>query len=95
MKACDHNIPTRTTGQAAEAGAQGLNNPQGVETLIPMSDTCADLHDIWLFLGMNDRRMQAVWDLCQGEDRRFYRQKVADIAEIARTMRRHTNGRTI
>ena len=71
--------------------APGLNNPQGVE--IPMSDTTADLHDIWLFLGMNDRRMQALWDLCQGENRRFYRQKVAELADITRTMRRHTNGR--
>ena len=29
MKARDHNIPTRTTGQATEAGAQSFNNPQG------------------------------------------------------------------
>ena len=91
METRNHNRSAEHTGQPERA--PGLNNPQAGE--IPMSDTAADLHDIWLFLGMNDRRMQAVWGLCQGEDRRFYRQKVADIAEIARTMRRHTNGRTI
>ena len=85
---------TDARSQVKTEGAQGLNNPQGVETLIPMSDTCADLHDIWLFLGMNDRRMQAVWDLCRGDDCQYYRQKVADIAEIARAMRRRTKGRT-
>ena len=29
MKLRDHHTPTRTTGQATEAGAQDLNNPQG------------------------------------------------------------------
>jgi hypothetical protein len=94
MKARDHNIPTRTTGQATEAGAQSFNNPQGFETEIPMSDTAADLHDVWVFFGMSNRGLQAVWDLCQGVDRQYYRQKLAEIADITRTMRRRTNGRT-
>ena len=88
------NTNTRTTAAESKTRGSRLNNPQVGEIEIPMSDTSADLHDIWLFFGMGQKRLQDLWDLCQGVDRHFYRQKVAEMAEIARTMRRHTNGRT-
>ncbi len=75
-----------TTNPVNGEGAKGLSNPQGVE--IPLSDTAADLHIIQIMFGMSTRRLQALWDLCRGENRAFYRQQVASLADIMRTMRR-------
>ena len=69
----------------------GISNPQGVETRL--SDTAADLQIIRAFFGMSTNRMQNIWDLCRGDDRGFYRQKIALLAETTRTMRHRTNGR--
>ena len=81
----EHTSPVNGEGAQASASAR-------VE--IPMSDTAADLHTIQIFFGMSANRLQALWDLCQGNDRMFYRQKVAEMAELTRILRRHTNGRS-
>ena len=75
----EHTSPVNGEGAQASASA-------GVE--IPLSDTAADLHTIQIFLGMSANRLQVLWDLCRGEDRAFYRQQVASLADITRTMRR-------
>ena len=90
METRNHNRSAEHKGKNRE----GSGSPQSAGVEIPMSDTAADLHDIWIFFGMSQKRLQDLWDLCQGENCQFYRQKVAEAAEIARTMRRHTNGRT-
>ncbi|MHB1608963.1 MAG: hypothetical protein ACYCXX_10100 [Acidiferrobacter thiooxydans] len=63
----------------------GISNPQGVETRL--SDTAADLQIIRAFFGMSTNSLQTLWDLCRGEDRAFYRQQVASLADITRSMR--------
>ena len=72
-----------TTNQVNGEGAQ-VSASAGME--ISMSDTAADLHTIQIFFGMSASRLQALWDLCRGEDRAFYRQQVASLADITRTM---------
>ena len=81
-----------TTNPVNGEGAQGLSHPQGVE--IPLSDTAADLHIMQMMFGTSTRRLQALWDLCQGDDRLFYRQKVAEMAELTRILRRRMNEKT-
>ncbi len=88
------NTNERNTDARSQVKTGGLKPQQSAGVEIPMSDTAADLHDIWLFFGMSQKRLQDLWSLCQSVDRRFYRQKVAEAAEIARTMRRRENGRT-
>ena len=91
---------TDAMGHAVHNGSQvnpeGFKPQQSAGVEIPMSDTSADLHDVWLFFGMAQHGVQAIWDLCRSvnPDHQYYRQKLAEAAEIARAMRHRTNGRT-
>lgn len=80
MKARDHNFSTRTTGQATEAGAQSLNNPQGVDDFptLPATDKC--LRAIARFLPQGEADdITAIY--CMSIRRAEYRRAVIAMAE--------------
>jgi len=81
-----------TAGNGNQVNGEGAQASASAGVEIPLSDTAADLHAIQIFLGMSANRLQALWDLCRGENRAFYRQHVALLADITRTM--HRPGRT-
>ena len=87
------NTDERNTDARGQVNSEGFKPQQsaGVETRL--SDTASDLQTIRAFFGMSTNRMQDIWDICRGDDRGFYRQKIALIAETARMMRHRTNGR--
>ncbi len=77
--ACPAHTTNPVNGEGAQASASA-------EVEIQMSDTAANLHTIQIFFGMSANRLQALWDLCRGEDRVFYRRQVASLADITRTI---------
>ena len=81
------NTNSRKQDARNQTEGSGFNNPQVVE--IRLSDTAADLQIIRAFFGMSTNSLQTLWNLCRGESRAFYRQQVASLADITRTMRNH------
>lgn len=82
MKTHERKTDARSQVKTEEAQASAS---AGVETRL--SDTAADLQTIRIFFGMSTNSLQTLWDLCRGEDRAFYRQQVASLADITRSMR--------
>ncbi|MDA8190524.1 MAG: hypothetical protein M0Z68_03360 [Gammaproteobacteria bacterium] len=82
MKTHERKADTRGQGKTEEAQTSAS---AGVEARL--SDTAADLQIIRAFFGMSTHSLQTLWDLCRGEDRAFYRQQVASLADITRSMR--------
>ena len=87
------NTNERNTDARGQVNPEGFKPQQSADvqtqTLIPMSGTAADLQAIRAFLGMSTNSLQTLWNLCRGENRAFYRQQVASLADITRTMRNH------
>ena len=89
MKARDHNFSTRTTGQAAEAGAQGLNNPQAGRDdfpSLPEVDRC--LRKIAPFLPQDeadDITAICCTSICRAEYRRAVLAMAERIADMPKT----------
>ncbi len=89
MKARDHHISTRTTGQATEAGAQDLNNPQvGRDDFpsLPEVDRCLRKIAPYLPRGAaDDITAICCTSICRAEYRRAVLDMAARIAGMPKT----------
>ena len=92
------NTNERKTDARSPVQTEGFKPQQsaGGETTVAMFDTCADLHDVQMMFGMSQIRLQVLWGLCcsMNPDHQFYRHKMAEVAEIAQTLRQRINRRT-
>ena len=72
----------RSQGQTE---GSGLNNPQGGEAEIPLSQAMVGLNTLFPFLNWGQR--QTLWSLCRkGEEKAYFKQKVMDLAATIKTM---------
>jgi hypothetical protein len=89
------NTNERNTDARSPVNPEGFQPQQSAGVEIAMFDTAADLHDIQMMFGMSQIRLQILWDLCRSvnPDHQFYRHKMAEVAEIAQTLRKRINRR--
>ena len=79
------NNRKQTPDHTSQTEGSGLNNPQGGEAEISLSQAMVGLEALKPFI--TGGQLQALWGLCRkGEERAYFKQRVMDLAATIKTM---------